>query len=544
MNNFLEFINKDIEGKKENIQSMPTKTKANKKKFNDTITEYTKKYQDYKDKLFKYMSVKAAALSKVDKGEDINKIKEKVVSLERVKFLLNPSNTYLEKMGFDTLIYQINNYYTLNFKSLNVIINGFLDKFDQAGIHLNCDDFDYTCYVHEYMSAFLDVRHNKDKDYTKVSQIFEQIYWLNPEIIQHIELNFRKLIRKNQKKLNAYISSLQREEMAKTNVKSYAESIEELQEAYIELNMRQKETIADIIELSKSGAIDIEQYLESSKVRTQAYQSLIADSFNLDDKDKMNNICDALEKFKLNISELTNYYEFSALFKDFKSKYEKIVSTLSTKKTNHKSFKDIEVQIDKKEEELSKLNKRIYSNKPRLFKVQSDVELKNLKMETVIKAKELYELYKKYDEEYFNDEVMQVLSGTMSISDLLNLYYSFDYFKKIAIQKVYRLTTYEDVIKYSENFDLYAMNPTNVIINGVAVFQDSNLPRIIANKYRLSNIHIEEEDLIEDNLKPLLNKINIILRTHKIDNSSTSIEKIWFITKVNKYKLENEKTNE
>ena len=165
-------------------------------------------------------------------------------------------------------------------------------------------------------------------------------------------------------------------------------------------------------------------------------------------------------------------------------------------------------------------------------------------METVIKAKELYELYKKYDEEYFNDEVMQVLSSTMSISDLLNLYYSFDYFKKIAIQKVYKLTTYEDVIKYSENFDLYAMNPTNVIINGVAVFQDSNLPRIIANKYRLSNIHIEEEDLIEDNLKPLLNKINIILRTHKIDNSSTSVEKIWFITKVNKYKLENEKTNE
>ena len=544
MNNFLEFINKDIEGKKENIQSMPTKTKANKKKFNDTIVEYTKKYQDYKDKLYKYMSVKAASLSKNDKGEDINKIKEKVVSLERVKFLLNPSNTYLEKMGFDTLIYQINNYYTLNFKSLNVIINGFLDKFDQAGIHLNCDDFDYTCYVHEYMSAFLDVRHNKDKDYTKVSQIFEQIYWLNPEIIQHIELNFRKLIRKNQKKLNAYISSLQKEEMSKTNVKSYAESIEELQEAYIELNMRQKETITDIIELSKNGVIDIEQYLESSKVRTQAYQSLISDSINLDDKEKMNNICDALEKFKLNINELLNYYEFSALFKDFKSKYEKIVSTLSTKKANHKSFKDIEVQINKKEEELSKLNKKIYLNKPRLFKIQSDVELKNLKMETVIKAKELYELYKKYDEEYFNDEVMQVLSNTMSISDLLNLYYSFDYFKKIAIQKVYRLTTYEDVIKYSENFDLYAMNPTNVIINGVAVFQDSNLPRIIANKYRLSNIHIEEEDLIEDNLKPLLNKVNLILRTHKIDNSSTSTDKIWFITKVNKYKLENEKTNE
>lgn len=544
MNNFLEFINKDIEGKKENLASMPTKTKTNKKKVNDTIAAYEKKYKDYQEKLFKYMTVKAQSLSKVDKGEDINKIKEKVVSLERVKFLLNPSNTYLEKMGFDTLIYQINNYYTLNFKSLNVIINGFLDKFDQAGIHLNCDDFDYTSYVHEYMSAFLDVRYNKSKDYTKVSQIFEQIYWLNPELIQHIELNFRKLIRKNQKKLNAYIYSLQKEEMSKTNIKNYAECLEELQEAYIELNMRRQETISDIMELAKNGAIDIEQYLESSKVRTQAYQSLIADSINLDDKDKINDICEALEKLKVNIGELTSYFEFNALFKDFKAKYEKTVANLATKKKDHKSFKDIEVQIDKKEAELAKINKKVYSSKPGLFKVKSDVELKNLKMEAVLKAKELYELYKKYDEEYFNDEVMQVLSGTMSISDLLNLYYSFDYFKKIAIQKVYRLTTYDDVMKYSENFDLYAMNPTNVIINGVAVFQDSNLPRIVANKYRLSNVHIEEEDLYEDNLKALLNKVLIILRTHKIENSQTSVEKIWFITKVHKYKLKQDKTNE
>ena len=51
----------------------------------------------------------------------------------------------------------------------------------------------------------------------------------------------------------------------------------------------------------------------------------------------------------------------------------------------------IKNMFDKKEEELSKLNKKIYSNKPRFFKVQSDVELKNLKMETVIKAKELYD---------------------------------------------------------------------------------------------------------------------------------------------------------
>ena len=543
MNNFLEFINKDIEGKKENLEAMPTKTKTNKKKVNETINTYIKKYQDYKEKTYKYMTVKAASLSKVESASNIDKIKEKVVSLEHVKFLLNPSNTYLEKIGFDTLLYQINNYYTLNFKSLNVIINGFLDKFDQAGIRLKSDDFNYTCYVHEYMTAFLEVRTKKTSSYAHVSEIFEQIYWMNPEIIQHIELNFRKLIRKNQKKLNSYIASLQREAMSKNNIRNYADCLEKLQAAYIELNMNQKETISDILELSKSGAIDIEQYLESSKVRKQAYQSLIADSINFNDKDKMNNICEALEKLKLNINELSSYFEFSALFREFKNKYEKYLGNVNVK-NNGKNLKDIEVQIDKKEDELAKINKKIYGGRPGIFEFKSDHELKHLKMESVLKAKELYELYKKYDEEYFNFEVMQVLSNTMSISDLLNLYYSFDYFKKLELQRIYKLTTYDEVIEYSENFDLFAMNPTNVIINGVTVFTQCNLPRIVANKYRLSNIHIEEEDLGEDNLKPLLNKVSIILRTHAIENSSTSIDKIWFVTKVNKFKLKEEKTNE
>ena len=367
---------------------------------------------------------------------------------------------------------------------------------------------------------------------------------MNPEIIEHIELNFRKLIRKNQKKLNSYISSLQKSEMSRNNIRSYADCLEKLQAAYIDLNMRQKETISDIIELAKSGVIDIEHYLENSKIRKQAYQSLIADSTNLNDKSKMSNICEALEKMKINITEFSNYLEFSAIFKDFRNKYEKSLKNITDKKASNKGPNTIEVQIDKKEEELAKINKKIYSGKPGIFEFKNDQELKNLKMESVLKAKELYELYKKYDEEYFDDQVMKILSPTMSISDLLNLYYSFDYFKKLAIQRIYRLNTYEEIINYSEMFDLFAMNPTNVIINGVAVFTESNIPRIIGNKYRLSNIHIEEEDLTEENLKPLLNKISIILRTQKIEESNTSIEKIWFITRVHKYELKREKTNE
>ena len=69
-----------------------------------------------------------------------------------------------------------------------------------------------------------------------------------------------------------------------------------------------------------------------------------------------------------------------------------------------------------------------------------------------------------------------------------------------------------------------------------------NAADFICNKYHLSSIYIEEDDLTAENLKPLQSKVSLILRTHKVENSDISLEKIWFITKVHKYKLEKEKT--
>jgi len=117
---------------------------------------------------------------------------------------------------------------------------------------------------------------------------------------------------------------------------------------------------------------------------------------------------------------------------------------------------------------------------------------------------------------------------------VLNLYYSYDYFKKQAIQKAYEINSYDEIIQYSNSFDLYAIDSTNVIIAGIPVFEESNLPRIISNKYRLCNININESELEEDNLKNLLNKITLILRIKQVEESSTSIEKIWFMTWVEK----------
>ena len=128
--------------------------------------------------------------------------------------------------------------------------------------------------------------------------------------------------------------------------------------------------------------------------------------------------------------------------------------------------------------------------------------------------------------------MLDILNPTLTVADVLHLYSSFDYFKKKALQKVFKLTTYDDIKRYSESFDLFAMNPSNVIVSGVLVFDETNIPKTIVNKYRLNGIKIDEMDLSMDNIQNLLNRIRLVLRIHMIETSMLSVEKIWFMIQV------------
>ena len=78
------------------------------------------------------------------------------------------------------------------------------------------------------------------------------------------------------------------------------------------------------------------------------------------------------------------------------------------------------------------------------------------------------------------------------------------------------------------------MNPTNIIARGLSIFEENNIPRIIANKYKLNNIQINEEDIVGDNISVLNSKIELIERINKIENSGFAVDQIWFLTKSQK----------
>lgn len=538
MGNFLKFIEEDIEAKNTLLSTIPITTKTNKKKYNQKIDEMIQIYEGYKNSVKKYIVTKSKSFNIKVKTDNVDALKQTVEELEYIRKLLNPVNTYFEKMGFDSLLFDIKNYSDFNFNSMNEIIERFIQKFEQVGITLTSNNFDYTCYVKEYMSSFLDIRNNGSGNYISLSKIFEKIYWENPELIRHIELNFRKLIKKYRKAFENYISSHQKEIMAKHNISNYKECIEQLKFAYSELELATKENIQDIIELAKSGEIDIENYFKDSKVRDSNFSSLMIEKIDPKDEEAMKRFYSNLEKLKTNIEEYSNYIKFLPFFKDFKNEYEKQLPGVDqgqgTRGGQVNKLKTIASQIAEKESKLAKLNRKIFAGESSFFDFKSNIPKGQLKHDSIILAKELYTLYEEYDREGFREKVKSILNKFLTVPELLRLYNNYDYFKKKDIKRVFKLNSYEEVIKLSEEFDAFARNPNNIIINGVSLFEENNVAKIIVNRYRLYNINITEENFEPIELDELLNKIKFILRVNEIEKSPITVEKIWFMVQVEK----------
>ncbi|NLM63407.1 MAG: hypothetical protein GX190_03745 [Mollicutes bacterium] len=538
MGNFLKFIEEDIEAKNTLLSTIPITTKTNKKKYNQKIDEMIQIYEGYKNSVKKYIVTKSKSFNIKVKTDNVDALKQTVEELEYIRKFLNPVNTYFEKMEFDSLLFDIKNYSDFNFNSMNEIIERFIQKFEQVGITLTSNNFDYTCYVKEYMSSFLDIRNNGSGNYISLSKIFEKIYWENPELIRHIELNFRKLIKKYRKAFENYISSHQKEIMAKHNISNYKECIEQLKFAYSELELATKENIQDIIELAKSGEIDIENYFKDSKVRDSNFSSLMIEKIDPKDEEAMKRFYSNLEKLKTNIEEYSNYIKFLPFFKDFKNEYEKQLPGVDqgqgTRGGQVNKLKTIASQIAEKESKLAKLNRKIFAGESSFFDFKSNIPKGQLKHDSIILAKELYTLYEEYDREGFREKVKSILNKFLTVPELLRLYNNYDYFKKKDIKRVFKLNSYDEVIKLSEEFDAFARNPNNIIINGVSLFEENNVAKIIVNRYRLYNINITEENFEPIELDELLNKIKFILRVNEIEKSPITVEKIWFMVQVEK----------
>ena len=538
--NFLEYIKDDIESKKTLLSSMPLNNKTNIKKYNQKIASMYEDYEYYKEGVLKYINAKSESFEKKKSANNSAKLREQFEEYKHMKFILNPMNSFKEKMGLDNLLYDIHNYSNFAFDEINEIIKKLIEVFRTAGIELKASDFKYTYYVNEYMTEFFTCNGN----YSEISDTFEKIYWYNPNIIEHIELNFRKLIKKYKGTFEQYIKKEQDTLLCNNNFKNYDEFIKALKKQYKELLESEEESLYDIIDMAKKSKIEINNYFPDSKFRTTAFDGLTINKVDYSDPKTMEKLLDTLRRLKNNALEYQNYLKFLPLFNHFKEKYEKQESVES----NNTSLKTIESQISTKESKLESINNQIF-NEPNpvtsilnFLKKKKPESLKNLKIESLKIAKELYDLYYQQERLEFENKIISLKNDSLLlISDVVRLYYSYNFFKREVIKEVFELTDYKEIINVCKEFDDFASNPTNIIINGINTFEESDVASVICNKYKLENINLEAADLDEDNIPALINKIDFVVRINKIENSDLSIEKIWFIVENNQIKEKEEK---
>lgn len=526
MNNFLEFIKSDIESKKTFLLSIPTNNKTNVKKFNENVASIYESYSNYKESILKYINAKSESFENVKETKLDEKLVKQLDEYKRIAIFFNPLNTFKEKLGLDSLLYDIHNYSYFTFENINKTIQSLIDKFKVAGIGLTSNDFKYTCYVKEYMDEFFAC----NGDFNKLSPVFEKIYWHNPNLIEHIELNFRKLIKKYRKEFEQYVSKEKEEALNKNGFKDYDELVKTYKDKYAEYISGKEESLFEIIKMAKESKIEINNYFPDSKFRTTAFSTLTINPINYENVNEFNKLLDTLKKLKGNVLEYNNYLKFLPLFKHFKEKYEK----LDSQETNASALKTIESQISAKESKLDSLNNKIFDGPTSaifsLFDKKSPDHVKKLKLESIALAKELYDLYYEEEKLRFESIVLEMKNeSAIMASDVIKLYYSFDFYKRETLASVFELTTYDDIINLCNEFNEFASNPTNIIIQGIDVFEGSDMADVVCNKYRLENINISATDLDENNIVSLINKIDFVFRIYQIEHSKLSIEKIWFI---------------
>ena len=182
-------LNAKIEQINSNIEVLPTNNRKNKEKYIEYLDECLNQYRPmleqceteiknrYNEVLAKY---KDLTYSLFDTSIDYNSLK-----LSDVRAFSS------EKMNLDSLLYRLNNSpRETNLDEVNKILLQLISNFKIAGIDLKESDFTHSEAVNLYIKTLLSGGAN-------IQDVFNDIYWKNPDIIKQIELNIKYLYYKN-----------------------------------------------------------------------------------------------------------------------------------------------------------------------------------------------------------------------------------------------------------------------------------------------------------------------------------------------------------
>lgn len=518
--NFREYILSDIEEKKQFLTTLPQNTKVRRDKYRKTISDMISTYEDHKKMIANFMNYKFDKLLPVSNERNIEDKCKELIKLKRLLMLGNPNTSYFERLGFDTVLYELMHYYDYSLVKVNDIIDHFIKKFNAAGVSVTLNDFRISYFSYMYMFYHFESKTNDNK-------LFESVFWLNQKVIEYIIISFRVLLKKHAKRLDVYAKKYFKDKLKEYGFKNY----DDVKLAYVkvkkEIELINEEDESDIINLCLEKKVDITSLVKGSQVRDSDYDYFLIEKIDLDDEALLKNFIGDIKNMRYNLEEYNAYLANTELIVYFKDKYS---SKVGNKVNGSKNA------LKLKEKEIDDLLKKISKDSVGLFNTKSVsmAKLEELKNTDNIfnQQKLLDDVYKKYieyNEIYFDDKVEDALKENMSVGDVFELFESYPYFERRVMKKLFELTSESEIDEHIEVIREFIYNPNRKIIDMIPIFVERNIPQQLMNAFRFENLNVNMDSFEEINLKVLFEKSERILRGIKVDKFNLTVEEIQFL---------------
>lgn len=490
-------ISKEIESIKDNLNILPKKTKDNINKYNDYIDDKLVIYHNYLNDIKSEIDKRVSSIKKKYFGNDYV-LRDSKLDILELK-VINKYTDNMEKMKLDVYLYQLRHFYNNDLEDINLVINNIFLAFKICGIELSSSDFIISPAVNTYLVAVLNKKNN-------LHELFEKLYWENSNIIFQIEINFRYLYFKYEKRISKYYNDL----ALKYNIDNIMTKYNDNKDYNSKIIHNNSKYIASKI---IDGEVNINDFKESN------IRNIINNIIIEEDNNTYNNLL-KLAEF---ISIFSKYLKYNFIIEDIKDKY-----------NNISSFKDKYIvllkEITKDEDKLFNLNKKI-ENKG-LFKLKES-KIKELVVVRNNLINDIISKYNELDDSVIYDIILRNIYNQTSYIDILKMVcFNFSYLMRVYKSKNDDITL-EEVLSNMEDLVEFVYGSNNDLLGNIFILDEKNIPLIIRDRFRLVNIRVLDEDIEQDNILDFINKINNIIRYYDIKNNNIDLEELEFILKVN-----------
>lgn len=504
MNRMKNELEANIKKINDNLAILPLNTKSGRAKYLEYINATESEYLIYLNCAQEEIEKRYQCIMSLKANPALQESLDKKYNLDIICYQDSRVAPY-NKMNLDEMIYQLDHFYKSDLANVNKTILDIMDKFAEVGIKLTLNDFNYSTYEKDYIKSLLE---NKDNIET-MQYVFDKVYWQCPEIIKHIELNYLQIYYKYEKSIeNYYTKKYSKDNYLSNYVKEYNANLNTI----------------NIIKHNDNRVL-LDAFL-NKELSTNSFNAI---SFDKSKEKTLGNHTieenyDNLLKLEDNLNEYKNYLTYELIIKKLKE--------LFKDKQTYKGLFDNKLKdIKKKEGELAKLNGKL---KPSLFNHPNAEKISETQLLISTKITELQTAYEELEALRIKNTIFKYINPDSTILDVLLLAVADYNFIVNTYKEADASTTTAMVNEKLPKLKSFIYDNSLSIINNLTITSEKNIPQIIADRYKLMNIIINEESLNLDSINTVINDINNLIISADMKRNNFSLDDVEFVMDVNK----------